>query len=884
MSRLTSEDRTDATDRALDRLIWPLRWTRTGMLAERLTRAFWPLWSIVFCTVALLAFGVTNTLTQVQLWSVIALVAAGLIWAAVRGLRMFRVPTRAEALVRLDRTMPGRPITTLLDTPAIGSDDAASRSVWAAHLRRMEARAVDARAPEPDLRLSRQDPYALRYIAATALAMAVLFGTLGRVADVGDAVTLGPGAAIASGPSWEGWVEPPLYTGLPSLYLNEILAEEFATPRGSRITFRSYGEEGAITLTTDVGPLPSANADAFAQSVTVEQSGTFTVNGPMGRTWNISVLEDAAPQVALEGAVEGEPPGQMQFSFSATDDYGVVSGQATIRLDLSTVDRRYGLRAEPEPRDALVLDLPMPFRGSRAEFTEVVLEDLSQHPFANLPISLTLTVTDDAGQIGTVSYDVPRLPGRRFFDPLANALIEMRRDILWSRQNANRSADILRAITVTPEEGLDQSVFLMIRTAIRRLESGVDSISAETRDQVAELLWDAAFELEVGELDDALERLRRAQERLSEAMRQGASDEEIAELMQELREATNDYMRELAENARPGEDQPDGGERTEMSMADIEEMMRRIEELMREGRMAEAQEMLEALQQMLENMEVTQGGEGSDGPQTPGEEAMEGLQDTLRDQQELSDDAFRELQEQFNQGQRPQGQPQQGELSEGQQQPGQSPQGQDQGPQPGDQGRSQQGEGQPGTQQGQDGQTPGSGQGGDNNGGQPQSLAERQESLRRLLEEQSSRLPGGGTDGGEAALRRLDEARRAMEEAEGLLERGELAEALDAQSDALEALREGMNELGRALAQEQQSRDPGQGQAESNMAPDRPLQDPLGRQAGNAGSFGSEEAMADREEAFRRSRELLDELRRRSAEQDRSDVERDYLRRLLDQF
>jgi hypothetical protein len=80
----------------------------------------------------------------------------------------------------------------------------------------------------------------------------------------------------------------------------------------------------------------------------------------------------------------------------------------------------------------------MPFRGSRTEFTEVMVEDLSQHPFANLPVTLTLTVTDEAGQIGTVSYDIPRLPGRRFFDPLANAVIELRRDILWSRENADR--------------------------------------------------------------------------------------------------------------------------------------------------------------------------------------------------------------------------------------------------------------------------------------------------------------------------------------------------------------------------------------------------------------------------------------------------------------
>jgi len=180
----------------------------------------------------------------------------------------------------------------------------------------------------------------------------------------------------------------------------------------------------------------------------------------MGRSWAISVLPDQAPTVALDGEVEGEPPGQMQFAFAATDDYGIVSGSVTIRLDPGAADRRYGLAVDPEPREALMLDLPMPFRGSRAEFTEVLLEDLSQHPFANLPVTLTLTVTDEAGQIGTMRYDVPRLPGRRFFDPLANALIEMRRDILWSRENAPRAAQLLRAVTWSPEEDLDEGVYL----------------------------------------------------------------------------------------------------------------------------------------------------------------------------------------------------------------------------------------------------------------------------------------------------------------------------------------------------------------------------------------------------------------------------------------
>jgi hypothetical protein len=72
-------------------------------------------------------------------------------------------------------------------------------------------------------------------------------------------------------------------------------------------------------------------------------------------------------------------------------------------------------------------------------------------------------------------------------------VVELRRDILWSRENADRSADLLRALTARPENGLDEGIYLQLRTAIRRLESGIDGISEETRDQVAEILWNAAL-------------------------------------------------------------------------------------------------------------------------------------------------------------------------------------------------------------------------------------------------------------------------------------------------------------------------------------------------------------------------------------------------------
>ena len=68
---------------------------------------------------------------------------------------------------------------------------------------------------------------------------------------------------------------------------------------------------------------------------------------------------------------------------------------------------------------------------------------------------------------------------------MANALIEMRRDILWSRENATRTPGSCARSPGRPRTTLTKAIYLQIRSAIRRLESGVDSISTETRDQVA---------------------------------------------------------------------------------------------------------------------------------------------------------------------------------------------------------------------------------------------------------------------------------------------------------------------------------------------------------------------------------------------------------------
>lgn len=123
-----------------------------------------------------------------------------------------------------------------------------------------------------------------------------------------------------------------------------------------------------------------------------------------------------------------------------------------------------------------------------------------------------------------------------------------------------------------------------------------------------------------------------------------------------------------------------------------------------------------------------------------------------------------------------------------------------------------------------------------------------------------------------------------MEDAERALRDGDLPGALDRQAEAMEALREGMRDLGEAMAQEGRQQD-GQAQGEAfGRADPNSQRDPLGREPGETGRIGSDRNMLQGEDVYRRAQDLLDEIRRRSGDQSRPEIERDYLRRLLDMY
>jgi uncharacterized protein (TIGR02302 family) len=144
--------------------------------------------------------------------------------------------------------------------------------------------------------------------------------------------------------------------------------------------------------------------------------------------------------------------------------------------------------------------------------------------------------------------------------------------------------------------------------------------------------------------------------------------------------------------------------------------------------------------------------------------------------------------------------------------------------------------------------------------------AQSQEALRKSLGDAASKI-------GEAMgkiPKSLGSADKAMSDAAHALQRGKTGDAKSAQEDAASQLDEAIQSLSDQMSEQGMNEQQGEGEG----------RDPFGR--GRFDRRSDVKVPTDRE--MQRSREILDELRKRAGEHDRSRMELDYLRRLLQQF
>ncbi|MGD1886620.1 MAG: TIGR02302 family protein [Cohaesibacteraceae bacterium] len=827
----------------------------------------WPRIVVAGCVVGAFLiiswFGVWLYLPDLVRFALVGLFGLALAAAILWVLRS-PLPPVAEARKRVEEAsdLSDRPLTALQDAP-LQSTGPTGQALWQAHQSMMADRLKRLRPGTSAPRTDRLDPFALR--ALIVLGLVVAFFVAGPDRDARVLQAFAPPTPVPTVPvRLDVWANPPAYTGLAprtlitGADLNGTATLDLVTlPEGSRLTVlvsEAVGINAVFRPADGSDPLPLSAGDsgvAIALEGVLESDALLDLSGPGGRlSVPLAAIADAPPTIMLDELPSGTPAGLLHLRYAAEDDYGVVAAQAEVEPLAPRFDDATPLFDAPQ----IALVLPR----ANGDVVET-RRDLSAHPWAGLSVRMTLIAEDGAGQTAATEPVETILPQRSFREPLARALVEQRRLLAVDIGQRQAVLTALEGLALGPEDFMadDFATFLALTVTTQRLRHADDEAALI---DVTDLLWQLALQVEDGDLSLAAERLREAEERLSEALEQGADAEEISRLMDELRQAFEEYMQALAERmqqsdlAQLPQDQP----LQNLNPMALQDLMDQIENLTELGAADAARALLDQLRDQLDQLRGAQIAEPRE--PSPAEQALREaigeLQEITREQQRLLDDTFPLSRD----AQRPQ-------LNTFRSLPGVD----NNMPPP----RDRQDEAPSQEELAQ----------------QLEELAEQQQALEEQLQGLMDQLRDLGLDPSQ-----LGEAGEAMEGAGEMLDRGSASNALPRQGEALEALRQGAQDVFEQLAQQGEGDGQGEGQGQGQglgQGPPRLLMapgmdggrgtDPLGRPQRQRG-FNDDAVRIPEESDVQRARDILNEIQRRLGERNRPQPERDYLDRLIERF
>jgi uncharacterized protein (TIGR02302 family) len=847
------------TDRLLRRLTNRRALARAAILFERIWPALWPAIGIAGLFICAALLDLPRLLPP---WAHIGLLAISLLLILgflVRGLSGIAAPDDRAADRRLEVAsgLSHRPLAVLTDRPSRGrlGPDTAAVALWQVHVMRAVRQVRRLRVGLPRPGLARRDPHALR--AALIVALIAAFAIAGEDAPTRLAQVLEPTLPRDVPPpatELQAWITPPTYTRLAPIFLKSE-GGAVSVPAGARVTVSVTGGNGTPNLALDgrSEPFRALDATSFQADRDLTEGGRLTVrrNGRDMVTWDLTVVADQPPTADWT-----EPPGralgsqQSRLPWQASDDYGVVSLQAELRL-----------RDRPEA-PPLVVRLPLP-GGTPKSAHGVSQQDLTAHPWAGLPVIAKLVARDALEQAGESRSEEFVLPERPFQNPIARALMAIRRGLSVHPEDRAPALNGLETL-LSASDGFGGDYGAYVNLGAIYYELQVDR-SPDAIGQAQQRMWDLALHLEEGQSERtarALEEARQAaREALDKAIREpnDANREALDQRLKELEEAIEQHLQALAEEARRNNDEmPFDPNAQRLSNRDMDRTAEQARDAAREGRMDEAQQRMAELERMLDRLRNARAEHGRDGERTAaqrqrGKQQMGAVQDMIGRQGGLLDHSQGRFDETTRfRNNRPSTTPT------------------------------------------------------DENAERD---ADRrvQQALRRALGELMQQF---GDLTGEVPPS-LSEADTAMRDATKQLGEGNDRSAGASEQKAIEALQKGGREMGQAMAKQfgpqqgqdgseqegdsdgpmglslQDGQNDSQGRGWRQGPPERaqPGRDPLGRRYGQ-GSSGTDDAdvIVPSERERQRTLEIQEELRRRGGERARPQQELDYIDRLLKQF
>lgn len=558
----------------------------------------WPLLLVAFYVLACLARVPQSLPDWLHTLLEVGVLGTAL-WLTISGLR--RVPPVsipvADRRIEHDSKLAYQPLLSLTDRPAFAGNGEQS-AIWSRHVERVTASLGTLRVGLPHPETSLHERLALIAVPLAIVVAAVLGGThtpsrlqAGLLPGVDDdSISL---------PTLQAWIDRPSYAPGAPIFLSATGHNTLDVPQGAILNATITGAHGKPTLHGIASAEQNRlDAESWNSHGTLQQSGTISivVRGRTLGSWRVKVEPDLPPTVTWDGK-----PGPQKddwrtgLPWHVHQTYGVASLEAEINLPGLTRGR--------------ILRVPIPLDGQPKDAKGVATPDLSSDPFAGMEVKGRLHARSASGRESRSDIVKFQIAARKFNDPLARALVALRRRLMLGQQRASQAAAELNLLTQTTDE---RAILAALGLEIASLQKDAPDGSA---DRVPGELWALALYLDDLRRDgpdiaDAAAEVRAAQQGVQQQLDHMRDlgdkghtlpeQEELQRRTQALKDALNRRMQLLfSRAAQSGIVMPQSG----TSSADpFSDEMRRLQSEANQGHGDEALKRLQQMEDMAERM------------------------------------------------------------------------------------------------------------------------------------------------------------------------------------------------------------------------------------------------------------------------------------------
>ncbi|MBS1103089.1 DUF4175 family protein [Gluconobacter sp. Dm-62] len=521
------------------------------------------------------------------------------LWLTISGLRRVApvsIPV-ADRRIERDSELAYQPLLSLTDRPAyVGNGE--QSAIWSRHVERVTASLGTLRVGLPHPETSLHERLALIAVPL-AIAIAALLGGTHSPSRLHAGLIPGVDDDSVPLPTLQAWIDRPPYAPGAPIFLSATGRNTLNVPQGAILNATitgAHGKPGFSGLATIAEN--RLDTESWNSHGTLQQSGTvsITVRGRTLGSWRVTVEPDLPPTVTWDGK-----PGPQQddwrtgLPWHVHQTYGVASLEAEINLPGLTRGR--------------ILRVPIPLDGQPKDAKGVATPDLSSDPFAGMDVEGRLHAKSASGRESRSDIVRFQIGARKFTDPLARALVALRRRLMLGQQRASQAAAELSLLTQTTEE---RSILAALGLEIASLQKDAPEGSA---DRVPGDLWALALYLDDlrrdgPEIADAAAEVRAAQQGVQQQLDHMRDlgdkghtlpeQEELQRRTQALKDALNRRMQLLfSRAAQSGIMMPQSG----TSSADpFSDEMRRLQSEANQGHGDEALKRLQQMEDMAERM------------------------------------------------------------------------------------------------------------------------------------------------------------------------------------------------------------------------------------------------------------------------------------------